>query len=348
MRRSPLLLLVVAAACGGPATPPPPVHTLRTFTDTLRVPDLDLSRAAWLGGDRWAIASQYGDIVRLVDWKARTVRPLGRPGKDYAHPSDLVVVGDTLFVSDWGMRRMTAWSPAGKLIGTTPVPAVFAGWLPRARDGRGRLYAEARPVQGDSGLVLRWTPGGTLDTIAKLTPYALEMVSSPEGRRLIRQVYSGNDIWGVTPAGVLWVARVGKNRLDWRDTTGAWSSGPTLPDAIFPVTRFDKDYFIESFPEDQRPMASQLPFAPVKAPFDDAWRDGDGVVWVQASRSLTDSTRSYQVLGHGTGVTQIYRLRNALRILGSAGGYAVVAEQLAPGAGYRLYRGWLGEPPGGR
>lgn len=345
MRRL-LPLLLFAAACGSPAAPPAPTHTLLSFSDTLKVPDLDLSRAAWLGADRWAVTSQFGDLVRILDWKRHTARALGRPGKDYVHPSAPFTVGDTLFLADWGMRRVTAWSADGRLLGATPIPDPLVGWIPRARDGRGRLYAEARPSQGDSGLVLRWTPGaGALDTIARLTPYALEMVTGAEGRRLVRQVYSGNDIWGVTPAGVLWVARVGKNRLDWRDTTGAWRRGPTLPDAIYPVTRFDKDYFVESFPEEQKPMASQLPFAPVKAPFDEAFTDGDGVVWLQASRSLTDSTRSYQVLGQGAGVTQFYRIKNALRILGSADGYAVVAEQLAPGAGYLLYRGWLGAAP---
>ena len=345
MRRL-LPIVLLAAACGGPAAPPPPTHTLTTFSDTLKLTDLDLSRAAWLGNDRWAVTSQFGNLVRILDWKRHSAQLLGRPGKDYVHPSEPFTVGDTLFVADWGMRRVTAWSAGGQLLGATPLPASLAGWIPRGRDGRGRLYAEARPSQGDSGLVLRWAPGsGAVDTIARLSPYSLEMITSAEGRRLVRQVYSGNDIWGVTPAGVLWVARVGKNRVDWRDTTGAWRAGPTLPDAIYPVTRFDKDYFIETFPEDQQPMASQLPFAPVKAPFDAVFMDADGAIWLQASRSLTDSTRTYQVLGHGTDLTQLYRIKNAFQILGSANGYAVVAQQLAPGAGYLVYRGWLGAAP---
>ena len=338
MRRLILASLLIAA-CGGPPPAPVPSTSLKGATDSLSIPDLDIAQAVPLGSDRWAILSQYGGVVRLVDWHRHTAVPLGRPGKDYLHPSALFEGDGTLYITDWGLRRTTAWSPAGQLTLTIAAPPPFAGALPLARDDQGWLYTEVRGAQTDSGNVLRWRPGAQrADTIARLAQYSLQEVQSPEGRRLVRQIYSGNDIWGVFPSGALWVARVTQNRLDQRDTTGKWTEGPMLPDPIYPVTRFDKDYFIEGFPEDQRPMASQLPFAPVKAPFDAAFVENDSVVWLQSSRSLTDSTRTYKVLDRRGALAQEVRVRSARRILGAAQGSILVAEQLEPGKGFKLLR----------
>jgi hypothetical protein len=338
MRCIPVLLLL-AAACGGPPPPSVPSTTLKGATDSLTVPDLDISGAVPLGNDRWAILSQFNNIVRVVDWNRHAVRPLGRPGVDYVHPSSITAVGGTLYVTDWGKRRLTAWDPDGRLALTIAAPAELGGLLPTARDGDGWLYAEARGGQLDSGSVLRWRVGAAHpDTMARLAPYTMQEVNGPQGRRLVRQVYSGNDIWGVLPSGAIWVARVTRNRLDLRDTTGRWHQGPSLPDPIYPVTRFDKDYFVDGFPEDQRQMAATLPFAPVKAPFDAAFAEGDSVIWLQASRSLTDSIRTYKVLDHDGTYAQEVRLKNARRILGAAGGSILVAEQLEPGKGFKLLR----------
>ncbi|HSC58379.1 MAG TPA: hypothetical protein VLC11_02355 [Gemmatimonadales bacterium] len=338
MRRL-LPALLLAAACGGPPPSAVPSVALTGATDSLSIPDLDISDAVPLGPDRWAILSQFGNVVRVVDWTHHTVRPLGRPGVDYVHPSSLTAVAGTLYVSDWGKRALTAWTADGKLALTIAEPEALGGSLPTARDADGWLYAESRGGQLDSGNVVRWRVGAAHpDTVARLAPYTLQEVNGPQGRRLARQIYSGNDIWGVFPSGALWVARVTKNRLDQRDTTGAWRKGPALPDPIYPVTRFDKDYYIQGFPEDQRPMASTLPFAPVKAPFDAAFVEDDSLVWLQSSRSLTDSIRTYKVLDRAGAYAQEVRLKNARRILGAHGGTLLVAEQLEPGKGFKLLR----------
>ncbi|MGH7591441.1 MAG: hypothetical protein ACREL2_08360 [Gemmatimonadales bacterium] len=338
MRRM-FILLLLAAACGGPPAASVSSTTLAGATDSLTIPDLDISGAVPVGKDRWAVLSQFSNVVKVVDWDRHTVRPLGRPGVDYVHPSSITAVDGTLYVTDWGKRRLTAWGPDGKLALTIAAPDALGGLLPTARDGDGWLYAESRSGQLDSGSVLRWRVGAPHpDTVARLAPYTMQEVNGPQGRRLVRQIYSGNDIWGVLASDAIWVARVTKNRLDLRDTTGRWHQGPALPDPIYPVTRFDKDYFVEGFPEDQRQMAGALPFAPVKAPFDGAFVEDDSVVWLQSSRNLTDSIRTYKVLDRSGAFAHEVRLKNARRILGAHGGMLLVAEQLDPGKGFKLLR----------
>lgn len=338
MRRA-LTLLLLAAGCGGPPAHSVPSTTLTGATDSLTIPDLDISGAVPLGMDRWAILSQFSNTVKVVDWGHHTVRPLGRPGIDYLHPSSITAVGGILYVTDWGKRQLTAWGADGKLALAIAAPASLGGLLPTARDGDGWLYAESRSGQLDSGRVLRWRIGAAHpDTVAQLAPYTMQEVNGPQGRRLVRQIYSGNDIWGVLSSGAIWVARVTKNRLDQRDVAGHWREGPPLPDPIYPVTRFDKDYFIEGFPEDQRQMAGALPFAPVKAPFDGAFVEDDSIIWLQSSRSLTDSIRTYKVLDRNGAFAHEVRLKNARRILGAHGGTLLVAEQLDPGKGFKLLR----------
>lgn len=338
MRHATALLLFVAA-CGGAPAPTVPSTTLTGATDSLTIRDLDISGAVPLGDDRWAILSQFSNVVRVIDWGHRAVRPLGRPGVDYVHPSAITAVGGTLYVTDWGKRRLTAWGPDGRLALAIEAPPELGGLLPTARDADAWLYVEARGGQLDSGSVLRWRVGAAHpDTVARLAPYTMQEVNGPQGRRLVRQIYSGNDIWGVLPSGAVWVARVSGNRLDLRDTTGHWHRGPGLPDPIYPVTRFDKDYFVDGFPEDQRPMAGALPFAPVKAPFDGAFVEDDSIIWLQSSRSLTDSIRTYKVLDRDGAYAREVRVKNARRILGARGGTILVAEQLEPGKGFKVLR----------
>ncbi|HEU5358024.1 MAG TPA: hypothetical protein VFU45_02800, partial [Gemmatimonadales bacterium] len=106
MRRL-LPALLLAAACGGPPPSAVPAVALTGATDSLTIPDLDIADAAPIGPDRWAILSQFGNVVRVVDWSRHTAAPLGRPGVDYVHPSSLTAVAGTLYVSDWGKRALT-------------------------------------------------------------------------------------------------------------------------------------------------------------------------------------------------------------------------------------------------
>ena len=87
--------------------------------------------------------------VGLVDLKRREVTPLGGAGtKELRNPATTFVRADTLHVGDWGLRRTTLWTLAGKLVRTIPTADAARGALPRARDAAGNFYMELLPAAG--------------------------------------------------------------------------------------------------------------------------------------------------------------------------------------------------------
>ena len=63
------------------------------------------------------------------------------------------------------------------------------------------------------------------------------------------------------------------------------------------VTRADRELFVRKFPEELRGTAEQLPFAPIKAAFTGAFADAEGRIWLEGSRSVSDSVQRYNVVG---------------------------------------------------
>ncbi|HVX89228.1 MAG TPA: hypothetical protein VG940_09895 [Gemmatimonadales bacterium] len=344
MRRLLPIALAAALACGPGEQPPPPAATLRAPADTVTLTDTEIADAVWLGGDRWAVLVPQAHAVRIVDFATHRATPLGRPGRDYAEPFSLFRAGDTLYVGDWGMRRVTGWSADGRLVSTLEAPAPFRGALPRARDAAGAWYAELRPRPGadgsgnrDSGVVVRWRAGTTSDTVATLVPYEIEPVTRDGARRYERLVLSGADQWGVDPDGTLWIARVNQNALERCAPAGACRTGPRLRDKVLEVTLEDREYFLQSFPEEHRSLARDLPFAIIKPPFTRAFGAGQ-VTWLELSRMLTDSTRSYRLLDTAGVAVQEFRLPNAQRILGATADQILAIDPLVPGPGHRVLR----------
>ena len=346
MRRPCLSALLCLAACAPRRQPPPPVFDLAAAADTVLLSDTEIADAVWLGGDRWALLAPQAKTVRIVDFATKRVRPLGRPGKDYLEPFAIFRAGDTLYVDDWGKRRVTGWSAAGAMVLTLDAPAPFRGALPRGRDASGAWYAELRPFPGpdgsgnlDSGIVVRWREGATSDTAVRLAPYQLERVTRDGGSRYERLVFSGVDQWGVRPDGRLWIARVNQNLLEsCAPAHGPCVRGPALRDPVLLVTIQDREYFLQAFPADQQPLTEGIPFAIVKAPFEHTFVAADGGIWLERSRMLTDSTRSYRYL-HPDGIAKLdVRIKNAQRILGADPTHLLAIDPLVPGPGHRVLR----------
>ena len=83
----------------------------------------------------------------------------------------------------------------------------------------------------------------------------------------------------------------------------------------------------------------------MKPPFYAAFRTADGTLWLEKSRPLTDTTRAYQLLDPAGRLLRVLRLKNAHRILAAAGSVILADQQLAPGAGYLVFRYWLPAMP---
>jgi hypothetical protein len=165
-----------------------------------------------------------------------------------------------------------------------------------------------------------------VDTVARLAPLDIAEVVGDAGRRFERRVFSGMDQWGVLPDGSLWLARVYDNRVEWRDPAGRWTRGQPLPDRVLEVTRYDRELFVRRFPPELRSTAEQLPFAPVKPPFEAGFTSPAGDVWLEKSRAPADSSRRYQVVDRRGRLREEVRVPGPGRIVGLSASVALVAE----------------------
>jgi hypothetical protein len=349
-RLAALPALALVLACGKPA-PPAPVVQLEPSADTVTTAYADVVDGVWLGGDRWAVVAPLDVVVGIVEPGAHRVAALGRGGKEIRNPSDVFVAGDTLHVSDWGLRRTTLWTPDGTHARSVPGPSVVRGALPQERDGSGRFYVELKPRPGpdgsgnrDSAAVVRLSADlATSDTMAQLAPFDMAEVLGESGRRFERRALSGEDHWGVLPDGSVWVARVDQNRVDWRSPDGTWHKGDPLPDRVLEVTRYDRELFYRKFPAELRSTAERLPFAAVKPPFEAGLTSPSGEVWLEKSRAPADSARRYHVVNREGRLVREVRVPGTGRIVAVGAADALVAERLRDGT--RFTRFPLPAPP---
>jgi hypothetical protein len=332
----------LAALCGlltacGESKIAASVLELTPAGDTVVTPYTDVTEAAWLGNSRWAVVAPTDEAVSIVDFSTKRLTPLGP--KEFRNPSNVFFVADTLYIGDWGLRRLTLWVAQGRRLRSIAASNLVRGTLPRARDNAGMFYLDQYPRPGadgsgnrDSAAVVRVDPAFTkIDTIARLAPLDIAEVVGEAGRRFERRVFSGMDRWGVLGDGSLWVARVYDNRVDWRAPDGKWTRGQPLPDRVLEVTRYDRELFLRKFPPELRATAQELPFAALKPPFESALTGPPDQVWLEKSRAPADSSRRYHVVNRQGKLIREVRIRGQGRIVGLSTSGGLIVETTPSG-----------------
>lgn len=304
MRR--ILPFLLLAACAGEPAVEVPTWAALPAVDTLVVPAAHItSDAAPRSDGSWVVLALEEMQVHVVDFANHTVSE--HPGINRDEVPGVVSMmasGDTIFLGDFGLRRVTAWVPDGRRVDAVPIPIATRGSFPRARDAAGQWYFEFPPPPGadgrgvlDSGAVVRADPMlERFDTIVRVTPPAVMEVEQDGRTRLARLQLAGVDRWGVQRDGGLWLARVNQNQVFWYPAAGGKpASTRPLPDPIISVTEMDRQIYIRRYPEDQRAALVQTRYAPVKPPFERAFSDSRGRVWLFKSAVANDTIRSFQV-----------------------------------------------------
>ena len=349
------LSALLFAACGGERLPAPMLELAATG-DTILAPYGDVTDAAWLGQRRFVVIAPQDKAVAAADFARRTLRPWGEPrARELVQPFHLFRAGDSVYVADWMLRRLTSWSLAGAFGAAMPAPDGVRGALPRERDAAGHWYFELRSAPGpdgsgnrDSATIARFNAALTHgDTVARLAPFDLAEVLSDGRRRLERRLLSGQDRWGILPNGTVWVARIAENRIDWRSPDGTWHVGDNLPDPVLPITQNDRDLFLNQFDAELRPTVEAIPFAAIKAPFEQVVIATDGMAWMMKSRSVGDTIRSYQLIDQQGHLVATARHAGLGRLLALSDSLALIGEHFEGGTRLLLFRLPARPAPGG-
>lgn len=347
---------LAVAACGGPQERVIPEVAFDLPPDTILTRYVNVPVAAWVGGERWVVVAGEFDEAILADFDSgRLTRLGGRGDAELRNPFAVFGWADTAYVADWSLRRVTLWTSDGRFAGAFPSIEPLRGAFPVARDREGRLYVDMKPRPGrdgtgarDSAAVIRVGPDmASFDTVVRLAPLDLAEVEDQGGRRFERRVFSGEDQWGVHPDGTVWVARVYTNLIEVHGPDGRMSRSERLPDRVLEVTRTDREHFLLQFPEELRSTADRIPVSPIKPPFENALGGTGGTVWLEKSRTVFDSTRSYQVVEADAGVLShvaVLPIKQG-RIIALGDSLALVAEQYRDGV--RLMQVRIPAPPPG-
>lgn len=347
MRRFPLILplaaLLFVGACESEPRAQPPSHAAAPSTDTLIAPVVAISHAVRRPDGTWVLLAPEEMQVLVADFGADSVGPHpGITSEVVPGATMLFGVADTVWVGDFGLQRVTAWLPDGSRVDAVPTPNAMRGAFPRARDAAGQWYFEVTSAPSsaggvrDSGAVVRANPLMTaFDTIARVTPPELAEIQE-QGRVVLQPLaLAGRDRWGVLRDGTLWLARVQQNQVWWYPPGADPAHTRPLTDPIIPVAEMDRQLYLRRFPEEQRPDQSMLRFALVKPPFERAWHDPAGQVWLFKSAPALDSIRTFQI-ADSTGWVRTVTLPTYGTALGMADGEILVGEEFPDGV--RLLR----------
>ncbi len=278
-----------------------------------------------------------------VDTVGVRVDTIGHGGTDsaqYKFPGVVAkLAGDTVALVDFASERTTLWSGAGRYLGVMPIAPVRGITPPLVYDAVGHGYkVDYQAVLGggepggafrpDSISVLRINRStGLADTIARLSAPEYGEARAGEQVQTVPKIFGPTDLFGATPDGAVWVARAHSNSLDWRATDGTWTRGDERGYRKVPVTKKDRERFMERMKQQGLPQGVEVsfPFADTKPPFELGATTFEGEVWLQMSHDGEDTPITYEVFGPGGKFVRNVRLPAGALLAGFGADGAVYA-----------------------
>jgi hypothetical protein len=188
--------------------------------------------------------------LSVADLSSGTVRDIGQVGQgpgEYMMLTGAFRLGaDSVLIIDAQQRRglILVDERIVATISSNALRGAALGASVTGADSRGFLLskierpvdqtslASGRALQDSIGLVIAHRSSGVADTVAKIGPSALQLVStSTRGTvfRLNRPVLAAEEEALLFSDGWLAIARLHPYRIDWRDPRGVWTHGPPLP-----------------------------------------------------------------------------------------------------------------------
>jgi hypothetical protein len=243
-----------------------------------------------LSDGRVMVADPLGGMLVILDLATGAMEPVGREGGgpgEWRQPDAVYPLpGDSTLLVDLGNARLSILDPDGAYVdshpmtvttpgdgpgagpgarpgaGATPRPGLggFQVLHPRATDGSGRIYYQARSgmmgpgarpgAPPDSLEVRRWDRGDDDPVrLAGLRPPAVATTSTGgAGNVMVRAQpipLAPQDDWAVAPDGHIALVRADPYRVEWLQPDGRLVQGPVVQYRPVPVRTPEKERWLE-------------------------------------------------------------------------------------------------------
>jgi hypothetical protein len=334
-----LLLVVPLAACGGGSTSGGVVR------DSAGVAIVEnVGRGAWGAGGAWQFDEalrigtaagdpeyQFGQIValavddagniyvldqqaqdvRVYDAAGKYVRTLGRPGNGPGELSRgvsavLIGNGDTVYVADIMLQRMSRYAPDGSDAGTFPIPldqGISARW---EMTGHNTFLQQVQSVPVPEGtdapppinlILSRTTDGSLQDTIMHLKASETVQISAT-GPRI--RLFQPEAVWTLLPDGRIATAINSTYRIEVHAADGTLERVIQRPVDRKPVGESDRQGFLKALrevwerngvpPQAIPQLIAAVSFADYYPVFANLLSGPDGSLWVQHIQTAAEMT----------------------------------------------------------
>ena len=360
MRTNLISLILVAVASTASAQSAPTV-TLARSDARFAEPFSSLAGIRELAGGRLVVSDRLEQSVSVIDFRTGTMTPVGRQGQgpgEYTMPGPLFAFpGDSTMLLDLGNMRGIIVTPDGKLGKTVDLLSPEGlPLIPRAADGRGRLYAQpvlmlrgSTTTSGpDSTPLLRLTLATKMiDTVAWLANSGIAggggAFSSrsggsggggPRNISLRARPYSPDDGWAVTPDGRIAVVRATGYHVEWLAPGGRRTPGPALRYEPVKIGKAEKEQWADQRAKGsvmimRTPQGSQTMRAPkpnideqdwpeAKPPFEaqGVLATPEGEVWIRVSQPASAKAAVFDVVDAAGRLVKHVKLPDGRRLVG--------------------------------